>query len=640
MASLRNAFKYRLADRPTLDTNLFLNLYCPTLLNRLNPEDFSIPKLIVISGSPGSGKSSVLRLFQTDSLIALFLNQQRSTDDVLGEVLRELGIFDETGIRHIGLYIQCDSNLRDLANAGSGQANMKLLNALLDIKIVLAYLRGLRQMAAAKLINNDVGAVQFAPLPPDETPAPIFGRSHSFDQLEEECTRIETDFATLLNSFPGDPIPASITPHARVFAFSYLAHQEQREKLGWPHPLLLLDDFQELYEDQRAHLNAELTRRAPVPRWVAVRKYVFELEQLLPLEGTKDGREIREIDLDDAKPQAFRKFVENVTERRLRLTEALQQMLTIQRFREQLRSVDETIPSAKMRVQGENVLSRLRELGANQNLTFPDQAAVPVPFLHDLEKHLILAERKAQRKQRYILPELEPPEPSDPKTDEAARLFMARRYDIPYYFGFDSLSVAANRNVEQFLEICGEYAEKMIFRAELNRSPELTAREQSDLLHASARAYYERLEQHFPRGSSIRQFVDNIARFCRAVTNRPNAPIAPGVTGFGLTGDQLRDARAVDGASAGIRLFRETLAGAVAGNVLSIRKVKQGQPGSQKFVFYLNRLLCIRFALPLGYGGWQKLPIDMIVRMMQGPVPAEEWGTKWLPQEIDGEDLE
>jgi len=640
MPSLRNAFKYRLADRPTLDTNLFLNLYCPTLLNRLNPEDFSVPKLIVISGSPGSGKSSVLRLFQTESLIALFSNQQRSTDDVLGEVLRELGIFDEDGIRHIGLYIQCDSNLRDLANAGSGSRDMKLLNALLDIKIILSYLRGLRQLAASGLLKNNLRDVMFAPLPPDETPAALFNKPYSFGELEERCAEIETDFATMLNSFPGDPIPPSIAPHARVFSFSYLANQRHGEEFGWPRPLLLLDDFQELYEDQRNHLNTELTRRAAVPRWVAVRKYVFELEQLLPLEGTKDGREVREIDLDDAKPQAFKKFVENVTERRLRLTEALQQMLTIQRFREQLIPVAEALPLGKAQGPGDNVLNRLRELGASPSVAFPHQDPMPLSFLHDLERHLILAERKANRKQKYILPELEPPEPSDAKTDEAARLFMCRRYQIPYYVGFDSLSVAANRNVEQFLEICGEYAEKMIFRAELNRSPELTAREQDELLRSSAKAYYERLEQHFPRGSSIRQFVDNLARFCRSVTNRPNAPISPGVTGFGMTADQLRDARAVDGASAGIRLFRDTLASAVAGNVLSIRKVKQGQAGSRKFVFYLNRLLCIRFALPLGYGGWQRLPVDMLVRMMQGPVPAEDWASKWSLQEIDAEDLE
>ncbi len=639
MASLRNAFKYTLADRPTLDTNLFLHLYCPTLLHRLSPEDFSVPKLVVLSGSPGSGKSSVLRLFQTDSLVALYLNRRKSSDDVVVEVLRELGIFDDNGIRYIGLYIQCDSNLRDLSNAEAGQVNFKLLNALLDIKIVLAYLRGLRQLAAAKLIRNTLNDVRFVALPPDETPIPLFARECSFEELETECSRIETDFASLLNSFPGDPVPARIKPHARVFAFSYLGQQLAHQNLGWPSPVLLLDDFQELYQDQRDHLHDELKRRAAVPRWVAVRKYVYELERLLPAEGTRSG-DVREIDLDDSKPPAFRKFLENVTERRLRLTEALQHMLTIQTFREQLRPAVETLPLAKVQEPAGKILSRLQELGASDTLSLPQQPEISLRFLHDLEKHLILAERKAQREQRYILPELEPPEPSDAKTEEAARLFMCHRYDLPYYFGFDSLSVAANRNVEQFLEITGEYAEKMIFRTEVNRAAELSAREQDELLRASARRYYERIEQRFPRGYTIRQFVDNLVRFCRAVTDRANAPIAPGVTGFGLTGDQLRDARAVDGASDGIRLFRETLAGAVAGNVFSIKKIKQGQAGSQKFVFYLNRLLCVRFGLPLGYGGWQRLPVETIVRMMTGPVPAEEWGKKWQAQPLELEDTE
>ena len=76
------------------------------------------------------------------------------------------------------------------------------------------------------------------------------------------------------------------------------------------------------------------------------------------------------------------------------------------------------------------------------------------------------------------------------------------------------------------------------------------------------------------------------------------------------------------------------------GKTFSIKKIKQGQAGSQKFVFYLNRLLCVRFGLPLGYGGWQRLPVETIVRMMTGPVPAEEWGKKWQDQPLELEDTE
>jgi hypothetical protein len=180
----------------------------------------------------------------------------------------------------------------------------------------------------------------------------------------------------------------------------------------------------------------------------------------------------------------------------------------------------------------------------------------------------------------------------------------------------------------------------MIFRAELGRKPDLTAREQEDLLRASAARYYDRIEQGYPRGYSIKQLVENLGRFCQGVTDRPNAPIAPGVSGFGLTRDQLRDTLALDGTHDGVKLFRETLANAVAGNVLSIRKTKQGQPGSQKIIFYLNRLLCIKFGLPLNYGGWQRLPIDTLIKMMRGAVPAEEWGKRWAAQPFDSEDAE
>jgi hypothetical protein len=640
MALLRNAFRYRLADRPTLDTGLFLHLYCPALLNRIVPEDLSIPKLVVFSGSPGSGKSSFLRLFQTESLIALHAHRLESKDDVVAEALRELAIFDDDGIRYVGLYIQCDSNLRLLSTALPNSTDQKLLNTLLDVRITLAYLRGLRQLSAASLIPTDLDGINFAPLPSEDTPPPLFAAAHSFAELERECLSLEMDFAALLNSFPGDPIPKSLVPHSQLFALSYISHQLKVGGLVWPTPLLLLDDFQDLYEEQREHLQRELIRRSAVPRWVAVRKHVYELERLLPLEGTRDGREVREIDLDDSKQAAFRKFLENVTERRVRMTESLQPILTIQSFKERLKIGEDAVAWSKMSSRAQDVLVRLQALGANETIALPTGPEVSLRFLHDLEKHLILAERKAGRSQRYLLAELEPPEPSDAKTDEAARLFMAARYNLPYYFGFDALSTASNRNVEQFLDIAGGYAEKMIFRAELNRSFDLKAREQDDLLRASAKRYYARIEQGYAHGYTIRQFIDNLGRFFSAVTHRPNAPIAPGVTGFGLTREQLRDARTIDGANSGIRVFREALTAAVAGNIFAIRKTKQGQAGSEKFVFYLNRLLCIYFNLPLGYGGWQRLPIETIVKMMTGPIAADELGKKWQMQPIELEEPE
>jgi len=71
MARVRNAFKIRAADPSVIETAQFLQLYCPLLLDHLQKDDLFVPKLIVVRGSPGSGKSSLLRLFETDTLLAV-----------------------------------------------------------------------------------------------------------------------------------------------------------------------------------------------------------------------------------------------------------------------------------------------------------------------------------------------------------------------------------------------------------------------------------------------------------------------------------------------------------------------------------------------------------------------------------------
>lgn len=166
----------------------------------------------------------------------------------------------------------------------------------------------------------------------------------------------------------------------------------------------------------------------------------------------------------------------------------------------------------------------------------------------------------------------------------------------------------------------------MIYRAELDRGKAISAREQQEILKKCADEYYGSLVEKLRQGSAIRQFLDNLGLFCAEVTYRPNAPIAPGVNGFGLTRRQIMQAvHGIGGkGEQGSLIFREVLTNAVAGNVLSVRITKQGQAGSEKIVFYLNRLLCVKFRLPLNYGGWQQLPVSLIIRMMQESVPSRE----------------
>lgn len=634
MPRVRNAFKIRAADASIIETSQFLQLYCPLLLNQLQRDDLFVPKLIVVRGSPGSGKSSLLRLFETDTLLAVHARRSQSGDQGLVERLSELGVLSDRGPRVVGICIQCDSSLRDIANLGPEQSTPRLFNALLDIRIIVSFLRAIRRLAASGCLQLADDCI-LEPLPSGDTPPLVFSEARTIDRLEELCTRIERDFGTLLNSFPGDPLPASIQPHARVYALAYLALQIQRNPtLSELMPVVMLDDVQELYPAQRQHLRDEFIRRAAIPRWLAVRTHVFGLEELISLEGAEDGREYREIPLDEIfqeRPGVFAKFSENVAHRRLQATESLQ-LVTVSDFKGHLRPPDERVPADLAIKALAGMARRVSDLHVGRGFrdrlqeALERSAQAPPTFneLGDIERSLILLERQANRGQLSLFPDMEVPETTDAKTDEAARLFVTRRLRWPYYFGFEALANVASGNVEQLLSTAAAIVDRMIYRAELDRDKAIAANEQEAILKKCADEYYGAIEEKHRRGSAIRQFVDNLGLFCEEVTYRPNAPIAPGVNGFGLTHQEILRAVAGDKKGGEFLIFREVLTNAVAGNVLSVRVTKQGQAGSKKIVFYLNRLLCVKFRLPLNYGGWQHLPVRLLIRMMQEPVPLRE----------------
>jgi hypothetical protein len=642
MARVRNAFKIRAADAPIIETAQFLQLYCPLLLDQLQRDDLFVPKLIVVRGSPGSGKSSLLRLFETETLLTIHARRSQPSDQDLVERLTELGILADSGPRALGIYIQCDSSLRDIANLPPDQPVERLFNTLLDTRIVVLFLRAIQRLKEAGCLTLPADCT-LQPLPSGDAPPHLFAEPRSLPELMNACERVENDFGTLLNSFPGDPLPNSIQPHARVYSLAYLALQLQDPVFADLLPVVMLDDVQELYPDQRQHIRAEFIRRAAVPRWLAVRTHVFGLEDLISVEGAEQGREYREIPLDEIfqeKPSVFGKFAANVVHRRLQYTDSLQQV-PIGDFKNLLREPAETVAAevARKAIYGmaKRVFEVRRGTSFEQKVKSRGEAfrgSVPFSELVQLEQEMIGFERQANKGQLSLLPDLDIPDVSDGKTQDAAWLFASRRCRHPYYWGFDTLTDVASGNVEQLLSTSAAFVDRMIYRAELDRDKAMSAKEQEDLFKRCADDYYSALDEKHRRGSAIRQLVDNLGLFFEEVTYRPYAPIAPGVNGFGLTRQQLEQAAGPSVQTRDAQVFREVLTNAVAGNVLSVRVTKQGQAGAEKIVFYFNRILCVRFRLPLNYGGWQPLPTDLLVRMMKEPVPLKEMTRRGSPSSL------
>ena len=74
--------------------------------------------------------------------------------------------------------------------------------------------------------------------------------------------------------------------------------------------------------------------------------------------------------------------------------------------------------------------------------------------------------------------------------------------------------------------------------------------------------------------------------------------------------------------------LRDVLTSLVAHNLL-IPYLDHQQGGRPVVVFYLNRLLCVQFGLPLGRGGWRHKALDETETRGSGGVPPD--GRRWSP---------
>ena len=150
------------------------------------------------------------------------------------------------------------------------------------------------------------------------------------------------------------------------------------------------------------------------------------------------------------------------------------------------------------------------------------------------------------------------------------------------------------------------------------------------MIREVAQARWDGLVRRLPRGIEARRLLEAIGEFCRGQTFRSSAPYAPGVTGIAITMEDRKiiiDSR--DAEIANFRGLRDVLTSLVAHNLL-VPRLDHRNNNRDYVVFYLNRLLCVQFGLPLGYGGWRIKTLRDLLHWQAGgarAVAAVEGGT-------------
>ena len=212
-------------------------------------------------------------------------------------------------------------------------------------------------------------------------------------------------------------------------------------------------------------------------------------------------------------------------------------------------------------------------------------------------------------------------------TLEIATIFMSDRNQLPYFFGAKHVAHLASSNVDQFLSLAAVLFDLLLNTGSLGRRRrQLPASAQHKLIVDVSSSYVRDIGTRIPYGQDVANLVAGIAHLCHDETWRPNSPISPGVTGVSirvLDRDELIEA-ALRSGSPESRLLN-ALASAIAHNVLSLRQTK-GRRDEDRAIFYLNRLMCPAFQLPLGFGGYKPRKTSDLLAWMTGDPATQQLG--------------
>lgn len=547
------------------DDEAFLAVVTPEPLATYfeNPacEERLFDRLAIIIGTPGSGKTTLSRLFQFQTLMTLLRNHNFANLRPLVDSLVRCDAIHDGHPTLIGGRIPLETEYRDIWELPySDQLRAGLMGGLLQARTVLEWFRNIE---AAGISTDDVEVIPRTDA--SAALASIGGRSAK--ELIQKARLVESAIYEISAALLA-PDEKSFDPNAtmayRPFDVISLFRVTHGETVHEYRPLIVFDDAHCLHPDQLNYLRRWLAgRELRVARWILMR-----LDSLTPAEvlsdrigrteytGLDNAREITVInmqDTDDRKSnrRAFRKMAKDMSSR------YLNQMSVF--HRRGLHNLGDLLSTAPQEISPSD-MNHLKERVNKQQSSI----GISVRRRRELESKILdytslnsmdgedtrlsmlglLFERYGKRTpHRDLFTDIgEDPEPNRPlKVDssivDGARIHLFHRYNRPYFYGIDTLCDASSENAEQFLRLTSSIVSRLETRLVLGGDATLSSRDQHKILLERATEVVESWD--FPESDSVRSIAERIARQCIEKSIEPSAPLGGGANAIGIIQEEF-----------------------------------------------------------------------------------------------------
>ena len=533
-------------------------------------------RLVVVQGTPGSGKTTLARLFEYSTLSVLLRNSQMDTYKALAAAMTDCGCVEAEAPSVVGCRLPLETDYRDIWEFPyPDQVKLGLLTALIQARAVLGWTR---QLTSAGVTEADIAILPRSGT--DAATATIGGTS------SESFVRRARDVELSIYRIAGSLVPPPLEELGHDATGAYRPFDViERFEIGRPTdtntstpkllPLIILDDAHTLHPDQFVALKRWLMRRElPVARWVLTRLDILRpeesLEQMAGSQGDKQelpgvtkAREMTEIMLQSGvgerkgRRRASRRMFKDMANRYLRRMPVFNSR-NLMNLSDLLSQECKPLPPGKLRDLKAKVGADQKRLGVSnaRKASLLDEvgryASGRTGVTKDIQLAMlrVLLHRYAKRVgQTSLLDDAFDPEPSRPPTADiqvydAARLQLMHQYDTPYYFGINDLCDAGSENAEQFLRLASILVEVSASRLIRGKAASIDAGTQHSMLRERAAEVIR--DWNFPQCALVRQLTETIAELCLSESLKPNAWLGAGANAYGVPQAELERAPTQD----------------------------------------------------------------------------------------------
>lgn len=563
---MTNPFEKR-ATEYFRDDESFLSAITPAPLTTYiaDQADRLYDRLVMVSGSPGSGKTTLAQLVQYSTVTTLLKHIDLQSHRDMASALADCGVIRQGEPAIVGCRVPLGSEYRDFWEFPyAEEIRGRLLESILQARACLAWLQNLLS-AGHKLADISIRTRA------DATAAAEAVSASSAQEFFERARQVERAIyqvsAALIPPLADDLPNDVIAPYRPFDVIESIEVNQDHGKAIRLQPLVVLDDAHELHVSQFAALQAWLVRRElRVARWMMTRLDALSPEQVLKgvptrteeeLKRVQTKREITEIRFQasenrSATRKTFQRMAKDMSGRYLRLmplfarhrVTSLESLLGVtapQLTQKRLQLLQESVDKAQIALG----VSKSRRAAIKHEVSAYASGSKSHDIGPDVQVAMerILLNRYTNRVPTGDLFDvaLDPEPRKDIKADSSvahgARIQLLHEYDRAYYYGIDCICDSGSENAELFLLIAARLVKQAETKIIRSQPVTLTPREQHNLLRQRASEIVD--AWHFPEAEKVKTLVDGIAVQCLEATLEPNAPLGAGANAYGILEEEF-----------------------------------------------------------------------------------------------------